>query len=159
MIHLVQEFDNLVVGRTLSKAFGLAGLRVGYAVMPEQMRDEYLGYATPFSVSSLAAEAGIAALGDDAHLKQSVKLVRDGRRMLMAIPFKVYPSEANFVLVDVSPHRSGEVCDLLARKGIIVRDCSSFRGAGDALVRVSIGTPEQNERVVDAFSEFKSLNE
>ncbi len=159
MIHLVRDYDNLVVGRTLSKAFGLAGLRVGYAVMPEQMRDEYLGYATPFSVSSLAAEAGIAALGDDAHLKQSVKLVRDGRRMLMAIPFKVYPSEANFVLVDVSPHRSGGVCDLLARKGIIVRDCSSFRGAGDALVRVSIGTPEQNERVVDAFSEFKSLNE
>ena len=159
MIHLVQDYDNLVVGRTLSKAFGLAGLRVGYAVMPEQMRDEYLGYATPFSVSSLAAAAGIAALGDDAHLKQSVKLVRDGRRTLMEIPFKVYPSEANFVLVDVSPHRSGEVCDLLARKGIIVRDCSSFRGAGDALVRVSVGTPEQNERVVDAFSEFSREKE
>ena len=159
MIHLVRDYDNLVVGRTLSKAFGLAGLRVGYAVMPEQMRDEYLGYATPFSVSSLAAEAGIAALGDDAHLKRSVKLVRDGRRTLMEIPFKVYPSEANFVLVDVSPHRSGEVCDLLARKGIIVRDCSSFRGAGDALVRVSVGTPEQNERVVEAFLEFKSRNE
>jgi len=159
MMHLVQEYDNLVVGRTLSKAFGLAGLRVGYAVMPEQMRDEYLGYATPFSVSSLATAAGIAALGDDAHMEQSVELVQDGRRVLMEISFKVYPSEANFVLVDVSPHRSGEVCDLLARKGIIVRDCSSFRGAGDALVRVSVGTPEQNERVVDAFSEFKSCNE
>jgi histidinol-phosphate aminotransferase len=157
MIHLVREYDNLVVGRTLSKAFGLAGLRVGYAVMPERMRDEYLGYATPFSVSSLASAAGIAALGDDAHLKQSIKLVRDGRKMLMDIPFKVYPSEANFVLVDVSPHRSGDVCELLARKGIM-RDCSSFRGAGDALVRVSVGTPEQNERVVEAFSEFKSRN-
>ncbi len=77
----------------------------------------------------------------------------------MEIPFKVYPSEANFVLVDVSPHQSGEVCDLLARKGIIVRDCLSFRGAGDALVRVSVGTPEQNERVVEAFLEFKSCNE
>jgi len=159
MIHLAGEYDNLVVGRTLSKAFGLAGLRVGYAVMPEQMRDEYQGYATPFSVSSLASAAGIAALGDDAHLEQSVKLVRDGREVLMELPFKVYPSEANFVLVDVSPHRSGDVCDLLARKGIIVRDCSSFRGAGDALVRVSVGTPEQNERVVEAFSEFKSRNE
>lgn len=158
MIHLVREYDNLVVGRTLSKAFGLAGLRVGYAVMPEKMRDEYLGYATPFSVSSLASAAGIAALGDDAHLKQSVTLVRDGRRMLMEIPFRVYPSEANFVLVDVSPYRSGDVCELLARKGIIVRDCSSFRGAGDALVRVSVGTPEQNERVVEAFLEFKSRN-
>jgi len=158
MIRLVREYDNLVVGRTLSKAFGLAGLRVGYAVMPERMRDEYLGYATPFSVSSLAAAAGIAALGDDAHLEQSVKLVRDGRSALMEIPFRVYPSEANFVLVDVSPHRSGEVCELLARKGIIVRDCSSFRDAGDALVRVSVGTPEQNERVVAAFLEFKSRN-
>jgi len=154
LIHLVREYDNLVVGRTLSKAFGLAGLRVGYAVMPERIREQYMRYATPFAVSSLATAAGIAALGDKEHLKRSVDLVREGREELMGIPFHVYPSDANFVLVDVSPHGSGAVCDFLARKGIIVRDCSSFRGAGDSLVRVSVGTAEQNERVMGAFSEF-----
>jgi histidinol-phosphate aminotransferase len=128
MIHLAGEYDNLVVGRTLSKAFGLAGLRVGYGVMSERIRERYLRYATPFAVSSLATAAGIAALGDREHLKQSIELVR---------------------------HRSDGVCDFLARSGIIVRDCSSFRGAGDSLVRVSVGTAEQNERVVGAFSEFQ----
>ncbi|RLG22699.1 histidinol-phosphate transaminase [Methanosarcinales archaeon] len=154
MIRLVREYDNLIVGRTLSKAFGLAGLRVGYAIMSEQIRDEYIRYATPFSVSSLGIAAGVAALGDRDHLKRSVELVRKGREELMEIPFTVYPSEANFVLVDVSPYRSEEVCDFLACKGIIVRDCSSFRGAGDSLVRVSVGMPEQNELVVQGFGEF-----
>ncbi len=158
MIHLAGEYDNLVVGRTLSKAFGLAGLRVGYAVMSEEMRDAYMGYATPFSVSSLATAAGVAALKDPKHLKRSIDLVQSGRKRLMEIPFKVYPSEANFVLVDVSPHRSDVVCDFLARKGIIVRDCSSFRGAGDFFVRVSIGMPEQNERVVEALGEFLEVS-
>lgn len=154
MMHLVREYDNLIIGRTLSKAFGLAGLRVGYAIMPEQMRDRYMEYATPFSVSSLGIAAGIAAFGDEKHLKKSIELVQNGRRKLMEIPFDVYPSDANFVLVDVSPHRSGDVCDFLARDGIIVRDCSSFRGAGSSLVRVSVGMPEQNERVVQTFGEF-----
>ena len=154
LIHLVREYDNLVVGRTLSKAFGLAGLRVGYAVMPERIRERYMRSATPFAVSSLATAAGIAALGDLEHLKRSVDLVLEGREELMEIPFHTYPSEANFVLVDVSPHGSGAVCDFLAGRGVIVRDCSSFRGAGDSLVRVSVGTAEQNERVVAAFSEF-----
>ncbi|HIE31487.1 MAG TPA: histidinol-phosphate transaminase [Methanosarcinales archaeon] len=158
MLRLAAEYDNLVVGRTLSKAFGLAGLRVGYAVMSEEMGGEYMECATPFSVSSLAIAAGIAALKDPEHLKRSVDLVKSGRKRLMEIPFRVYPSEANFVLVDVSPHRSGEVCDFLARRGIIVRDCSSFRGAGDFLVRVSIGTPDQNERVVEAFFELLEVS-
>ncbi len=154
MVHLVREYDNLIVGRTLSKAFGLAGLRIGYAVMSEQMKDEYGIYATPFSVSSIGIAAGVAALGDREYLKRSVELIREGREKLMEVPFNVYPSEANFVLVDVSPYQSEEVCDFLARKGIIVRDCSSFRGAGNSLIRVSVGMPEQNERVVQAFMEF-----
>ena len=66
----------------------------------------------------------------------------------------MYPSEANLVLVDVSPHQSDAVCDFLARRGVIVRDCSSFRGAGDSLVGVSVCAAEQNERVVGMFSEF-----
>ena len=157
MVHLAREYDNLVIGRTLSKAFGLAGLRVGYAIMPEQMRDTYLRYKTPFSVSSLATVAGVAALGDVDYLKRSIRLVSDGRRTLMEIPFKVYPSDANFVLVDVSPFQSHEACTIFARKGIIVRDCSSFRGAGDHLVRVSVGTREQNEQVLEASTFLSQL--
>ncbi|PXF56591.1 MAG: hypothetical protein C4B59_16685 [Candidatus Methanogaster sp.] len=65
--------------------------------------------------------------------------------------FVGYPSDANLVLV--SPQQSDAVCDFLARRGIIVRDCSSFRGAGDSPVMASVGTAEWNERVVEGFEE------
>ncbi|MDD5447306.1 MAG: histidinol-phosphate transaminase [Methanocellales archaeon] len=152
MIELVREYENLIVTRSLSKAFGLAGLRIGYAVAPPEISREYMKVAPVFSVNRIGMSAGVAALGDDDHLTQTIKTVRSGRDYLRNnIPFKVYPSQANFVLVDVSPFTSEEICESLLRKGIIVRDCSSFRGAGDSLIRVSVGTKEQNKRVIEAF--------
>jgi histidinol-phosphate aminotransferase len=71
------------------------------------------------------------------------------------IPFKVFPSSANFVFVDVAPLKSKDVCTRLLKRGVIVRDCSSFRGAGDRYVRISAGTREQNERVVKFLSAIK----
>ena len=79
-------------------------------------------------------------------------MVKEGRKYLKEeIPFKVYDSMANFVLVDVSPLNASEVCEKLLKKGIIVRDCRSFKGAGNSLIRVTVGTKEQNMRVVNAF--------
>ena len=76
---LVNEYDNLVIGRTFSKAFGLAGLRLGYGIMPEWLVKEYTRAATPFSVSLPALKAGIAALSDTDHFRKSIKLAREGR--------------------------------------------------------------------------------
>lgn len=154
---LVREYDNLVVGRTFSKVFGLAGLRLGYGVMPEWLAKEYIRAATPFSVSLPALKAGIAALSDAEHRKKSVEIAREGRKYLKEkIPFKVYPSQANFVLVDVAPLKAKAVTQNLMKKGIIVRSCDSFREAGDTLIRVTVGTPEQNEKVVRAFETVKN---
>jgi len=153
---LVREYDNLVVGRTFSKVFGLAGLRLGYGIMPEWLAKEYIRAATPFSVSLPALKAGIAALSDVEHRKRSVEIAREGRKYLKEkIPFKVYPSQANFVLVDVSPLKAKAVTQNLMKKGIIVRSCDSFRDAGDTLIRVTAGTLEQNEKVVRAFETVK----
>ncbi|HNW37777.1 MAG TPA: aminotransferase class I/II-fold pyridoxal phosphate-dependent enzyme, partial [Methanosarcina vacuolata] len=153
---LVREYDNLVVGRTFSKVFGLAGLRLGYGIMPEWLAKEYIRAATPFSVSLPALKAGIAALSDPEHHKRSVEIAREGRKYLKEkIPFKVYPSQANFVLVDVSPMKAKTVTQNLMKKGIIVRSCDSFREAGDTLIRVTAGTPEQNEKVIRAFETVK----
>jgi len=108
-------------------------------------------------VNRLAVVAGVAALKDKEHIRRTVKLVREGREFLIKnIPFKVFPSSANFVFVDVAPLKSKEVCTELLKKGIIVRDCSSFRGAGDHYVRISVGVREQNERVVDAMKALRS---
>lgn len=153
---LVREYDNLVVGRTFSKVFGLAGLRLGYGIMPEWLAKEYIRAATPFSVSLPALKAGIAALSDVEHRKKSIEIAREGRKYLKEkISFKIYPSQANFVLVDVAPLKSKAVTQNLMKKGIIVRSCDSFRDAGDTLIRVTAGTPEQNEKVVRAFETAK----
>jgi histidinol-phosphate aminotransferase len=154
---LVHKYDNLAVGRTFSKVFGLAGLRLGYGIMPEWLVKEYIRAATPFSVSLPALKAGIAALSDIEHLRKSIEITREGREYLREeIPFKVYPSQANFVLVDVVPLKAKAVTENLMRKGIIVRSCDSFRDAGDTFIRVTVGTPEQNEKVVKAFEAAKN---
>ncbi|HII91895.1 MAG TPA: histidinol-phosphate transaminase [Methanosarcina sp.] len=154
---LVKEYDNLVVGRTFSKVFGLAGLRLGYGIMPEWLAKEYIRAATPFSVNLPALKAGIAALSDTEHRKKSIDLARKGREYLKEkIPFKVCPSQANFVLVDVAPLKAKAVTQNFMKKGIIVRSCDSFRDAGDTFIRVTVGTPEQNEIIVRAFEAVKN---
>lgn len=153
---LVREYDNLIIGRTFSKAFGLAGLRLGYGIMPEWLVKEYIRAATPFSVSLPAVKAGIAALSDTNHLRKSIEITEEGREYLKEkIPFKVYPSQANFVLVDVAPLKAKAVTENLLKKGIIVRSCDSFREAGNTFIRVTVGTAEQNEKVIKAFEAAK----
>lgn len=151
---LVREYDNLIVGRTFSKAFGLAGMRMGYAVVPPWIAKEYMKVMTPFSMDVLSTAAGIAALGDKEHLRKSVEIVRKGRIQLsngLKALCKVYPSDANFIMIDVSTRNAKEVSESLLEKGIIIRDCTSFRGAGKSLIRISVGTFEQNKRVIEAF--------
>ena len=157
LVKVVNEYENVMVLRTFSKAFGLAGLRVGYAVLPEWLVSSYKKVSLPFTVNNVALTAAVAALKDKEHLRRSVELVKSGRPYLkenLQGVFKVYPSEANFVLVDVSPKKSYAVFDALLKNGITVRDCSSFRGAGDSLIRISVGTQDQNEKVVDALKHF-----
>lgn len=154
LVKLVTEYANVLILRTFSKAFGLAGLRVGYAVIPEWLASSYKKVSMPFSVNSIALTAAIAALRDKEHLRRSVELVKHERPFLeenLQRFFTVYPSKANFVFVDVSPLKSYEVYDALMKKGITVRDCSSFRGAGDSFIRITVGTREQNEKVVDVL--------
>ncbi len=152
-INLVREYDNLVVGRTFSKAFGLAGLRLGYALMSEAIKRDYMKVATPFSISRVAEYAGIAALADREHLKESVEMVRRGRTQLsMGLNLETYPSQANFILAKTYPHLASEITTKLLGKGIIIRDCTSFRDAGKYLVRITVGREEQNERVIDSLN-------
>jgi histidinol-phosphate aminotransferase len=156
---LVLEYDNLVIGRTFSKAFGLAGLRIGYGLMPEWLKVQYMKIATPFNVSLPAVMAGVAALSDSEYLEKSISMTVEGRKFLTEnIPFKVYDSRANFILVDVSPLVAKDVSESLMKKGIIVRDCRSFRNAGESLIRVTVGTRGQNEKVVSAFEEAKAVS-
>ncbi|CAG1003276.1 MAG: histidinol-phosphate aminotransferase [Candidatus Methanoperedens nitroreducens] len=154
---LVREYENLIVGRTFSKAFGLAGMRMGYAIVPEWIARVYMKVMTPFSMDVLSTAAGLAALKDREYLNKSIETVKKGRMQLsgaLGSLCKVYPSDANFIMIDVSPRSAKEVSESLLRKGIIIRDCTSFRGAGKSLIRISVGTEVQNEKVIEAFREI-----
>jgi histidinol-phosphate aminotransferase len=67
---------------------------------------------------------------------------------------KVHPSEGNFIMIDVKPKKSSDVTEALLIRGIIVRDCSSFKDAGESLIRITVGTPSQNKQVISALAEI-----
>jgi histidinol-phosphate aminotransferase len=150
---LASEYENLVVGRTTSKAFGLAGMRLGYAVAPDWIAREYRRAAPPFfGITTPSVAAGIAALDDIEYMRRSVKAIRNERyRLRKAIP-EFRPSGGNFLYLETEGP-SGKVAEKMLRRGVIIRDCFSFRGAGDHAVRVTVGTPGENDRFLKAFGE------
>jgi histidinol-phosphate aminotransferase len=157
----VKKRQNLLVLRTFSKAFGLAGLRVGYAIGNPELIEALEQVRAPFSVNSLAQAAAIAALSDRRYLRKVVAMIRKGRnylrRELSRLGMRVLPSDANFLMVDVKSLGTDapSLCEFLAKKGILIRDLSNFRGAGPSWVRITVGKPEQNERLVAALRQFK----
>lgn len=155
---LLDTCENLVIGRTFSKLYGLAGLRVGYAMLPDWLLPAYARAATPFcGVSSVSAAAAAAALGDDAHVERTRSHVVAWRERLAAgCPFSSAPSEANFLMVDVAPRASDEAVDALARAGVLVRSCRSFPDLADHYLRVSVGAEWENERFLSAVRALSS---
>jgi len=152
LLKLVKEYDNLVVGRTLSKAFGLAGLRLGYAVAPPWIAEQYRRVAPLFSISSLSLAAGVAALQDLDWMRKCVGKIVSERERMMEILACVHPSEGNFLYVHTK-ERSRVVTQQLLRQGVIVRDCGSFPGSGEHCMRVTVGKPEENDCFLEALDE------
>lgn len=143
---------NLVVLHSLTKAWGLAGLRLGYALLDEGLAAALRAAAPPWNVNACAQAAGLAALADVDHYRCSVELMRRGRDCLGAAlrerGWQVEPSAAGFFLVDVGD--ASDARRALLRGGCLVRDCSSF--GLPAHVRVSPRLTDQNERLLAAFA-------
>jgi histidinol-phosphate aminotransferase len=157
--------ENLLVLRTFSKAFGLAGLRIGYAIANRELVEALEQIRAPFSVNSLAQAAAMAALEDKGYLRRVVVVIRKGReylrRKLSKLGLRVLPSDANFLMADVTPLRTNapKLCEFLAKRRVLIRDLSNFKGAGRSWVRISVGKPEQNERLIASIEEFKEVVE
>jgi len=151
-VALVKRYPNLIVSRSFSKAYGLAGLRVGFAMAQPALTDLLNRVRQPFNVNSLAQAAAIAALNDKEFLTKSFAVNRDGKQQLQKafekLGLQFVPSYANFVLVKV-----GEAARInleLLKRGVIVRPV-----AGDGLpewLRVSIGLPHENQTFIDALT-------
>jgi histidinol-phosphate aminotransferase len=137
---LLDEYDNVAVTRTFSKAYGLAGLRVGYGLVPASWADAYARVNTPFAANDLACRAANAALDDDDHLRRSVDGARRSRERLRdGLDVRTWPSGGNFVLAEVGD--AAAVAEAAKREGVIVRDCGSFGLPG--CIRVTAGTAEE----------------
>jgi histidinol-phosphate aminotransferase len=142
--------DDIAVLRTFSKAYGLAGVRLGYAMVPEKWAAAYTRVNTPFAASALACRAGLAALADTEHVEKTVETARWAREfMIENLDAHTYPSAGNFVLVAVGDATA--VAEAAKRRGVIVRDCSSF-GLADC-IRISCGTKAETERAVAVINE------
>lgn len=143
------EESPLIVTRTFSKAYGLAGLRVGYGIARPSVIATMDAVREPFNVNSLAQAAACAALDDKAFLAKTRKLVKDGRRYLAAqldaLKIRQVPSVANFLLIDLGPG-AADVAQALLERGVIVREMSAWKLAGH--LRVTIGTMAENRRFI-----------
>lgn len=145
----VRQGRKVVVLRTMSKAASLAGLRVGYAVADADAVSLMNRIRQPFNVNSLAQAAALAALEDDNHVVECVRMNEAGKAYLYdefrALGVKYVPSRANFILVDVG-RNAADIYQKLLHEGVIVRPMTSF-GMETAL-RITVGTPDENRRLV-----------
>lgn len=153
---LVAERENLIVLRTFSKLAGLAGLRVGYGVFPSWLMPTIWKAKQPYNVNVAASTAAIAAIEDQAYLREIVtRLVSERERLssgLSVLPnLLVYPTSANFILIRLMNDRAAKIKERLAAEyGIFIR---YFNKPGlEDCIRVSVGKPEQNDLFLQVFT-------
>lgn len=158
-IELAGQYENVVMTRTFSKIYGLANLRLGWCYAPARVCDALNRIRGPFNVNGAAIEAGIAALGDAAHIEKAVAhndlwlpwLTRE----LTALGLEVEPSVGNFLLLrfPAEPGRSAADADaFLARRGLVLRAVDSYGLPGH--LRLTVGSEEANRLVAAALHEF-----
>jgi histidinol-phosphate aminotransferase len=151
-LSLLEAEPRLAVLRTFSKAYGLAGIRIGYGVMAPQLAELLHRIRQPFNTSSLAQAAAVAALDDDAFLQQTLDLVAGEldflQNALRARGITCFPTQANFFLIDVM-RDAGEVFEAMLREGVIVRSMESY--GYPRYIRINAGTRQENRRFLEAF--------
>ncbi len=150
----LNEFPNLIVTRTFSKAYGLAGLRVGYAASRPEVADYLNRVRQPFNVNTLALEAAVMALADEDHMQQSIAVNAAGMKQFsdafVQMELDYISSAGNFVAVRVG--RALEVYEQLLRRGIITRPIANYDMPEH--LRISIGTESENDRCLAALQQI-----
>src|SRR2546425_6120678 len=151
-LNYVKQGRKVVVLRTFSKATSLAGLRVGYGLADADATSLMNRIRQPFNVNSLAQVAALAAIDDEAHILECVRMIEAGRHFLYdefkRIGLQYVPSRANFILVDVG-RNAADIYQKLLHQGVIVRPMTPF--GLETAFRITVGTPEENRKLVKAL--------
>jgi threonine-phosphate decarboxylase len=165
LLKMLNKHDNLVILRSLTKTFGMAGLRAGYSVSSPEVARQLLSLKVPWNVNGLAQAAGSAALADKKHVARARALVKKERafmferigRLSSFVPVR---SDANYFLVQLKNGiNSMQLRDRLLKKaGVLVRDCSTFTGMGDQHIRVAVKTRRENILLLKALEEMNNNN-
>ena len=157
---LINEYDNVFIIRTLSKVLGLAGMRIGYGLSCEEII-EYMHRIKPvFSLTRLSYVAAVNTFEDKSYIEKSIKDGIESRDYLIDELSKidslnVFPSKSNFILIGVKDtgYTAAEITREFMKKGIIVRDCTSFKGLDEYWIRISICTMEENKKFIQIVHE------
>lgn len=148
----LKQYPNLVVTRTFSKAYGLAGLRVGYAMAAPEVIENCNRVRPPFNCNRMAQIAALAALEDENHIKKSFENNEKGRNLLEGelkkLGLDFVPSVTNFILIDLR-QPAGPICQALMQEGVILRPVAGYGLLNHA--RVTIGRPAENRRFIAAL--------
>jgi histidinol-phosphate aminotransferase len=153
-LDFVAANGNVVTLRTFSKAYGLAGLRVGYGIMRSELAEVLNRIRPPFNTSVLAQVGAAAALSDEAFLAKTLRVVHDGidflQKELDKMGITYYPTQANFFLIDVN-RNADTVFEEMLKKGVIVRSMTSY--GYPQYIRINSGRHEENVRFIEALKD------
>jgi histidinol-phosphate aminotransferase len=157
---MIRQYPHMMVNRTFSKAFGLAGLRIGYILSDPELASYFNRVRFPRNVSQIAIAAALASFEDKDDQEYKRQNIIQGRDYIFTeinkIPgFKAFPSEGNFVLIDASAlgDDSPVIRDRMAKKGIFIRPMSGHNMAR-GFIRITVGTPEQNRLFIQILKEY-----
>lgn len=159
LVENISEFENLFILRSLTKSFGLAGLRIGYGIGDKKIISVLDNIKIPWSVSGIAQEAALLALSDKKFLSRTQKLIHKESKYLKnsisKIPgFSCSNSMTNFILIKTNMN-SGLLQQKLLKKGILVRDCSTFRGLDSHYIRIAVRTHKENLLLVKTLEKIR----
>jgi len=156
---IIKDVENnpyLIMLRTMTNFYALSGLRIGYGVFPQHLIARLKEYKEPWTVNSLAQRAAVAAIKDKVYKGETCRLINEEKRFLeksfMKMGVEFFPSNANFYLLKIkSAH---EIYHHLKRKGILVRDCSNFRGLDNTYLRIAVKLHKENTILIKELTEI-----
>jgi len=156
-LRYVKEKNNVIVARTFSKAHGLSGLRIGYAVANSEIVELVNKVRQPFNINYIAQIAALASLEDDAFIEKSKNLVRNGKQYLYVsldkLKIKYIKSDTNFILMNVE-NDSRKIFEEMLKEGIIVRNMYEY--GLPTYIRVTVGLPKENRKFIKAIGKVLS---
>lgn len=159
VIKFVKKFSNLFILRSMTKSFGLAGIRVGYGIGSKQIISVLNNIKIPWNVSGLAQHAAGAALCSTSYLNKAKKIIKKEsqylRNSISKIDgFECHDAAANFILIKTK-QKSKTIQKKLLKKKILIRDCSSFHGLDNNYIRIAVKTRKENKKLVKALEKIK----